>query len=128
MPKSHYNLIAPGGERRTQYLREVIKNAIEEIPRYNVPASITNELATALSLEVESAESVGTLTKVINKAAYDLRMANTASLVACDLEHSLDWDTDPKKCHHPYRNALSSGGTVCRHCDTDLTDAEEMGN
>lgn len=128
MPKSHYSQIAPDGERRTQYLREVIKNAIEEIPRWNVPTSVTTDLSNALTLEVESADSVEALTKVINKAAYDLRTTNSAAMVACDLEDALVWDTDPKKCSHPYRNPLSNGGTVCRHCDTDLTDAEEMGN
>jgi hypothetical protein len=128
MPKSHYGLIAPSGERRTQYLREVIKTALEEIPRYNVPTSVTTELTEALSLEIESAESVQALTKAITRAAYGLRMTGTASLVACDLEDALIWDTDPEKCSHPYRNPLSNGGTICRHCETDLTDAEEMGN
>lgn len=128
MVSTAYAVIAPGGKRRTQYLREVIKKALEDIPKYHVPESTVSKLESALSVENESPQSAQALTESISQAAYELRLANTAAMVACDLEDALVWDTDPAKCGHPFRNSLTDGGTVCRHCEADLSDQEEMGS
>lgn len=62
------------------------------------------------------------LASVIEAAAHDLRSGKSAELVACDLEDSLVWSTDPEQCAHPFHNCLPNGDTVCRTCKTPIGD------
>ena len=127
MGTARYDTIAPGGARRVQYLRAVIKDALEEGKRYNVPPPVTKALNQALAHDTETVESVEALQVCIRKAAHSIRCAKVAFILASDLEDALAWDTDPAKCGHPFRIMTVEGEWVCRHCNTDLSDEEEMG-